>query len=216
MPIDKTELTEWLKTDEGKEWEQGLTAGLRTTNGNLKGEKSELEAKLAAEKQAAIDLKTQLEEAAKNGGKVDADAQAEIDALNTKLTAANTQTGTLQKQLVNQALATKINQAIIAEGGNPAMLGLHVRTRIATEVDEAGNVIEYALGEDGKKMYDENGKAAGVAHIVKHMKTDDSFKAAFVVQNKGGSGGRNTRQPRHRTRKVLKICQLPSLEILKT
>ncbi len=196
MTINVEDLNDWLKTDEGKQWEQGLTAGLRTTNGNLKGEKGELETKLAEQKRLTDELQGKLDEAAANGGQVDADAQAEIDALKTKLATAQGQSGTLQKQLINQKLATSINSAIIAEGGNPAMLGLHVRTRIATEVDENGNVTEYALDAKGNKLYDENGKAAGIEHIVKAMKGDDSFKAAFTVQNKPGSGGRpNGKQP---------------------
>lgn len=187
--MNEEQLKQWLETDEGKAWEQNHTAGLRTTLGAIKGEKSEIKAEAESAKARAAELEAKLAELTGKQTELSPDIEAKLTAAQQKEQEALRTAQTYQKKLTNQMLATQITGAIMDAEGNPELLSLHVRTRLATETKSDGEIVIYALTKDGKKMYDADGNPAGVKEIVAELKKSDSFKSAFKATVAPGTNG---------------------------
>ncbi|WP_394239877.1 hypothetical protein [Vibrio astriarenae] len=220
MPIDVTELNEWVKTDEGAEWIGNQTSDLRSQLGNAKGELGELGTKLETLEKTNTDLenlKTKLEsdveEAKLAGAKPDEEMLAQKNALKNKLDVAEKQVERLQKGILNERLSTLISNEITKQGGNPRVLGVHVRTRMAAELDEDGRVEAWAVDNKGKKLYDDDAKVAGVEYVVNQLKKDKEFMNNFKAPVKSGTGTTDADDPKPQSKNTKSFMDMDLKEL---
>lgn len=195
MPIEVAELNEWIATDEGKGWLNNQTADLRTKLGTAEGKVTELSNKNETLNTSVQELTTSneklnidLEKALTGQAEPNEELQSQIQVLTTNLGQAQEQTSKLQKQILNEKLSNLINDEIVKQGGNPKVLGIHVRRQLAAELTEEGQLSVFAIDEQGKKAFDAEAKPAGVGYVVSQLKQDDAFKASFKAPVKSGSG----------------------------
>ncbi|TKF72801.1 hypothetical protein FCV55_04905 [Vibrio sp. F13] len=188
MPIDTNELQEWLQTDDGKAWNDAHTSELRTEVGTYKGKAKEFEEKSLTLSGEVDTLKADLDKAVKTPSEIDADTKAKISALEGNLKEVRGQNSGLMKKIQTTHVNGLIDKAIKAEGGNPDLLYLQVRTRTVVDTDSQGNSVIHVVDDKGNKMYDQSGNPAGVDTIVRSLKTNDNFKPAFKAEVKPGSG----------------------------
>jgi len=203
MPIEVAELNEWIATDEGKGWLDKQTSDLRQKLGTAESQLGELttsnqqlEASNQELEQSNQKLINDLELA--KTGQVDPneELEAKIQVLTTNLQNAQTQTATMQKQILNEKLSGLINEEITKQGGNPKVLGIHVRRQLEASLDEEGNLSVFAIDDNGKRAYDSEAKPAGVGFVVSQLKQDDAFKASFVAPAKSGTGQIDPEDPK--------------------
>lgn len=195
MPIEVSELNTWIKSEEGKTWLNGQTSELRsklTTATSTLSEKEGAFTTLEQEKNTLQEtnqtLNTDLESARKNMGKPDEELTAKFKVVSDNLKLSQSQTTTLQKQMLNERLSALVNDEITKQGGNPKVLGVHVRRHLSAELDEDGQLSVFAVDENGKKAFDSEAKPAGVGYVVSQLKQDDEFKSNFKSPVKKGSG----------------------------
>ncbi|CAH6960033.1 conserved hypothetical protein [Vibrio chagasii] len=205
MPIDTNELQEWLNTDEGKAWNDAHTSELRTEVGTYKGKAKEFETQNTTLSGEVSTLRADLDKASKNPAEIDADTKAKISALEGNLKEVRGQNSGLMKKIQSSHVNGLIDQAIKAEGGNPDLLYLQVRTRTIVDTDSQGNSVVHVLDDKGNKMYDQDGNPAGVDAIVRSLKTNDNFKPAFQVDVKPGSGHHQSSNSKHQTKAALEM-----------
>ncbi|TKF73771.1 hypothetical protein FCV55_02800 [Vibrio sp. F13] len=199
MPIEVAELNKWVKTDEGKGWLNGQTTELRTnlTNANTKISDQEKDITALGEEKTTLEQSNQtltadLESARKNVGKPDDELNAKFKLVSGNLENVQKQNATLQKQILNDRLTTLVNDEITKQGGNPKVLGVHVRRQLSAELTEDGQLSVFAVDSNGKKAFDSEAKPAGVGYVVSQLKQDDEFKGNFKASVKKGSGHLNT------------------------
>lgn len=205
MPIDTNELTEWLNTDDGKAWNETHTSELRTEVGTYKGQVKEFEQQNQTLSGEVTTLKADLEKVAKTPAEIDADTKAKISALEGNLKEVQGQNSGLMKKIQSGHVNGLIDQAIKAEGGNPDLLYLQVRTRTVVDTDAKGNSVVHVLDDKGNKMYDQDGNPAGVDAIVRSLKGQDNFKPAFQVDVKPGSGHHQSSKSKQQNKAALEM-----------
>ncbi|CAH6842094.1 conserved hypothetical protein [Vibrio chagasii] len=195
MPIEVAELNKWVKTDEGKGWLDGQTTELRTnlTNANTKISDQEKEITTLGQEKTALEKSNQtlgddLKIARDNVGKPDEELNAKFKVVSENLANSQKQTAALQKQILNERLTTLVNDEITKQGGNPKVLGVHVRRQLSAELTEDGQLSVFAVDSNGKKAFDSEAKPAGVGYVVSQLKQDDEFKSNFKAAVKKGSG----------------------------
>lgn len=203
MPIEVAELNEWIATDEGKGWLDKQTSDLRQKLGNAESKVTELTSTNQTLETSNQELTTTNEKLANDleqaqTGQIDPneELEAKIQVLTTNLQSAQTQTATMQKQILNEKLSGLINDEITKQGGNPKVLGIHVRRQLEASLDEDGHLSVYAIDEQGKRAYDSEAKPAGVSYVVSQLKQDEAFKASFKAPVKSGSGHVDPEDPK--------------------
>lgn len=195
MPIEVAELNEWVKTDEGKGWLNGQTSELRQKLGTAEGKVSELTTQNQTLQTSVTTLEgnnekltTDLDKARQGLADPNEELQNQVASLTTNLQNAQQQTATLQRQILNEKVSGLISEEITKQGGNPAVLGIHVRRQLVAELTEDGQLVVHAVDKDGKTVYGSSAKPEGVEYVVSQLKQDSAFKASFVSQAKSGSG----------------------------
>lgn len=202
MPIEVAELNEWVKTDEGKGWLNGQTSELRQKLGTAEGKVSELTTQnqtlqtshstLTSENEK---LSGDLEKALEGLADPNEELQNKVTSLTQNLTTAQQQTATLQKQILNEKISSLIGEEITRQGGNPAVLGIHVRRQLAAELTEDGQLVVHAIDNDGKTVYGSSAKPEGVEYVVSQLKQNSAFKSSFMAPAKSGSGQLDSQDP---------------------
>jgi flagellar biosynthesis/type III secretory pathway protein FliH len=113
-----------------------------------------------------------------------------------KIAATETMRDKLRSQLEQQLVDAKAREAIAKHKGNVDLLLPHVRTRIKTEMSEAGDFAAFVTGQDGTKAHvvGKDGSLApmSIEALVEQMRAQDAYAPAFGGTGATGGGTRST------------------------
>ena len=124
---------------------------------------------------------------------VETKMQGKIDALVAKqmetVTGLQAELTDSQSQLQDAIVNTRIVEAISTEGGNVSLLMPHVRSQVKMVKGSNGKFKPEVVKEDGTvRIGDTSGNDMSIMQLVREMKTQDNYAAAFPGVNNSGSG----------------------------
>lgn len=195
----KEELLEFLKSDEGEGFEisNELKKPLLNKRDDLLSEVKTLKGKLSTFDSVDIDgLKEkaskadELESKLKGLSKSDEKYDELKRSLEEQLTLERQKHEKFVNQYTEQAVDSRITQAISRNSGIPELLKPIVKSRVKPVLSESGDVSMEVLSQDGKPYF-VNGKEATVDDIVNELKNDEIYARAF---NGSGASGTGTRK----------------------
>ncbi|AWJ93838.1 hypothetical protein Sp245p_28885 (plasmid) [Azospirillum baldaniorum] len=129
------------------------------------------------------------EEKLKKSGDFEAIKKRLQDDFQAQVKVKDERIATLYRNLEQKLVDAELTAAISAEKGIPQILLPLLKNRVkVTEVE--GQFITEVIGEDGQRMYGQDGKPAGLGDLVKSFKANEIYGRCFESPMAGGSGSR--------------------------
>lgn len=163
-------------------WEaaQQSITGLENTNRTMKEEKRQLADKVAEFERAK-------NEAANQAATSSEDVEQVRTLLQGQLSEKDTLISALTGAMVDKEVKATLANAIADAKGNNALLNPLLQGRVKGELKD-GEVVIQITGEDGKPMLNKKGEPATVKDLVKSLRENVAYAAAFESNGATGSG----------------------------